>query len=129
MGNIINECMAGVKVNVHNAFQSGWNISTVFDMEKIYVCLLVISNKRNLSLELVNLLWIVHNANLHLFQEYCHMRSSNKSAPATKLAVVSVMEVPDVEIMDANSTPIPCQMTTVSHCEHNKTRDDQAAVQ
>lgn len=77
--------------------------STIFNMEKLYGRLLVISTKRNLLLESVPSYELPPILS-ELFDEYGHMKSSNKAVLINKLAVQSeyVLE-PEVEVVHGSA--------------------------
>ena len=76
--------------------------NTVFDMEKLYARLLVISTKRHLPLEVV-ISYELCPMPTFLFDDYGLMKSTKKSTLVTKLDVLSgedEPEIPEVEIID-----------------------------
>lgn len=78
--------------------------STVFDMEKIYGCLSMISNNRNLPLDVV-ISYELCPIPASIFDEYGNMRSGAKSVLVAKLGVLTrdtkALQY-DIEIMDRN---------------------------
>ena len=76
---------------------------TVFDMEKLYGRMLVVSQQRHIDMCLVFSFELAPHP-LSLFDEYGDMRKGSKATPVSKLAVLaSSVEPPDLSIVDGNA--------------------------
>ncbi|MES9881937.1 MAG: hypothetical protein ABW185_13750 [Sedimenticola sp.] len=95
---------------------------TVYDMEKLYVRLLVLSQKRNVSLESM-FCFELAPLPAAIFDDYGSMRKDTKSPILHKLAVwTDETSAPDVQVIDVNEIQYQISWPktgTVRHLHHN----------